>query len=202
MHCKDLRIAISWVVVLAPTQRFSAEWVNELIFATDDEMIESLTAISQNSLTTISNEGESRGKLGSSDSASETSNSSDGELHFDCDVMIWGLIDGPWMKNEIDSRGLPVFIGDFFSHWAIIPSVEAKTYPKSINAVNLGFNKCVMVVVDNLIGLNPVCGSIVWGGLETCLSSPHGRVLAVHRLSYNIMSFMSILKSTRAEMIF
>lgn len=51
-------------------------------------MIESLTAVSQNSLTTISNEGESRGKLGSSDSASETSNSSDGELHFEYDVMI------------------------------------------------------------------------------------------------------------------
>lgn len=31
-----------------------------------------------------------------------------------------------------------------------------------------------MAVVDNLIGLNPVYGSIVWGVLRHCLSSPHG----------------------------
>ena len=32
----------------------------------------------------------------------------------------------------------------------------------------------MMAVVDNLIGLNPVCGSIVWGVLRHCLSSLHG----------------------------
>jgi len=48
-------------------------------------MVESLTAVGQDSLATISNEGESRGELGSSDGAGEAGNSSDGELHFECD---------------------------------------------------------------------------------------------------------------------
>lgn len=48
-------------------------------------MVESLTAVGQDSLATISNEGESRGELGSSDGAGKAGNSSDGELHFECD---------------------------------------------------------------------------------------------------------------------
>lgn len=75
------------MVVLAPTQRLSIEGISGFLSFNyfDEDMVESLTAVGQDSLATISNEGESRGELGSSDGAGKAGNSSDGELHFECD---------------------------------------------------------------------------------------------------------------------
>lgn len=61
-----------------PIQRFSVRY--ERLFST--EKCSSRTAIGQDRLAAISDEGESTGKTGGADGANEAGNGSEGELHF------------------------------------------------------------------------------------------------------------------------
>ena len=78
-------MAISWVVVLAPIQRFSIDAVSRFSFLSDEV---SLTAVSQDSLAAIGDESESTGKTGGADSANEGSNGGERELHIEQEVVI------------------------------------------------------------------------------------------------------------------